>query len=190
MLVIFSPLSLFPPNPTPSTTPPISSVPLPFYSHSLFSLFSSFKHVSGRTVWSCHSLRSPDRNLACCYSAGCHCDICIRRGRSLGQRVQVSSLTGSCPYLAQVAPSDRLKVRADLVYIDNSVLFPLFPFLFTQWPVIRKCVLKPNNLQSDFWFSFYFIAEAVSLLKQDELTIWIMYHVSKQKCPICRLICY
>lgn len=46
----------------------------------------------------------------------------------MGQRVQVSSVTGSCPYLAQVAPSDRLKVRADLEYIDDNGLFYFLPF--------------------------------------------------------------
>lgn len=130
MSVIFSPPPLhISTNPTPSTAPPIFSVPSPF-TPTLLSLFSSLKHVSARTVWSCHSLKSPDRNLACCCSA--LCDICIRRGRSAGQRVQVSSLTGSCPYLVHFAPSDRLKVRADLGYIEDNVLCS-FPFLSTQW---------------------------------------------------------
>lgn len=56
-------------------------------------------------------------------------------GRPVGQRVQVSSLTGSCPYLAEVAPSDRLKVGADTGCIPD---YSLFNFLScsTQWPVI------------------------------------------------------
>lgn len=102
----------------------------------VFSLFSvlSPKHVSGCTVWSCHSLKSPDRNPACSCSPVRHCDICIRWGRSVGLRVQVSSLTGSCPYLVWVAPSDRLKVSVHLIYIDYKCLF-YFIFLLDnrQW---------------------------------------------------------
>lgn len=52
-------------------------------------------------------------------------------GDQRARRVQVSGLTGRRPYLAQVAPSDRLKVRADLVCIDDSVLCP-FLFLSTH----------------------------------------------------------
>lgn len=46
----------------------------------------------------------------------------------MGQQVQVSSLTGSCPYQPFVAPSDRLKVGAHLEYIDDNGLFYLLPF--------------------------------------------------------------
>lgn len=129
------PSSLFP------STSPLSLIPFFFWSPSpltptllppFLSFSPSLKHVSGRTVWSCQSLKSPDRNLACCCSAGCHCDICIRQGRSVGQQVQVSSLTGSCPYLVQVAPSDRLKVRADLLYI--YILTRIFYFLSFSCP--------------------------------------------------------
>lgn len=128
-------------------------LPLPF----LFSLLSNMCVIA----LSCHFLVSPDRNLVCCCSA----IFAFGGGDSACQRAQVSSLTGSCPYLAQVAPSDRLKVRADLVFIDDNVLFSFF-FLSTQWPVIRTRVSEQYEfLQSDFWllfFFFHFTAETIS----------------------------
>ena len=142
-----------PTNADPPHPSPLSFFLSPFFLSHSHSPLPSLKHESGRTVWSCHSLKSPDGSLARCCSAGCHRDICIRRGRSAGQRVQVSSLSGSCPYLPQVAPSDRPKVRADLVYIDDSVSFS-FLFLSAQWPVSDKdaCLWTMQSDKLAEWF--------------------------------------
>lgn len=113
-------------------------------------------------MWSCHSLKSPDRNPKCSCSPGRHRDICIRLGNeSVGCRVQVSSLTGSCPYLVWVAPSDRLKVSAHLIYIDDNCLFYFIFFPVCTIASDKKVCLRTIENQKKLCFLVF-----ISLLKQ------------------------
>lgn len=66
--------------------------------------------------------------------ARCWCTICILWGQSVGQQVQVSSVTRPSAYLQLDTPSDRLKVREDVVYMDNNGLFIFLPVLPTHDP--------------------------------------------------------
>lgn len=52
----------------------------------------------------------------------------------MGQQVQVSSVTRPSAYLQLDTPSDRLKVREDVVYMDNNGLFIFLPVLPTHDP--------------------------------------------------------
>lgn len=85
--------------------------------------------------------------------------VAFDEGQSVGQPVQVSSLTGSCPYQPFVPPCDRLKVAATVEYIDNNGVFICFPFLCSQWLVIGEvCCLKSrktNKCRLAFGFLFY-----------------------------------
>lgn len=65
----------------------------------------------------------------CCCQLDCHHDICIERVLfSLPESAGVKSdREVSCPYLGQVAPFDRLKVRGETLF-SHKVLFS-FPFL-------------------------------------------------------------
>lgn len=128
--------------------PPLYTTPLVFFlspfpfTPSLLSVFSVFpalspKHVSGRTVWSCHSLQSLDRNPARGHSPWyLHSAGATGGPASAGVRIcqgVVLIWRGSLPLIGW---------RSEQIWyiLTTMASFILFPFLSTQWAEIRKRV--------------------------------------------------